>query len=83
MSDDLIEQQIRERAYQLWQQDGSPEGRSDEYWDKAQRQVQAEGAGQPDGAISADQSSKRRIEDEVPQDAEAVDAGAPRARRAR
>jgi hypothetical protein len=30
------EQRIRERAYSLWQADGCPEGRSDEYWYRAQ-----------------------------------------------
>jgi hypothetical protein len=28
--------QIRERAYQLWQADGRPEGRSTEYWLRAE-----------------------------------------------
>jgi hypothetical protein len=84
MSDNLNEQSIRERAYQLWELDGAPEGRADEYWDKARRQVLAEGTGQPDEAgISADQSSKRRLEDEVPQDVDDASASAPRAKRAR
>lgn len=26
------EQQIRERAYQIWENEGRPEGRSDEHW---------------------------------------------------
>jgi hypothetical protein len=29
-----IETRIRERAYALWDQDGRPEGRADEYWEK-------------------------------------------------
>ncbi len=29
------EQRIRERAYLLWQQEGCPEGRADEYWHRA------------------------------------------------
>ena len=29
------EQQIRERAYHLWEADGRPEGRPDEYWYRA------------------------------------------------
>ena len=37
-----LEQRIRERAYALWQSDGSPDGRADEYWDLARRQLQAE-----------------------------------------
>jgi hypothetical protein len=30
-----LEQAVRERAYQLWEQDGCPEGRADEYWHRA------------------------------------------------
>jgi Protein of unknown function (DUF2934) len=29
---------VRERAYQLWEQEGRPEGRSDEYWHRAHEQ---------------------------------------------
>jgi hypothetical protein len=30
-----LEQAVRERAYFLWKQDGSPEGRAEEYWHRA------------------------------------------------
>jgi len=30
-----VDQKIRERAYRLWDADGRPEGRSDEYWERA------------------------------------------------
>jgi hypothetical protein len=30
-----LEQAIRERAYALWEQDGRPENRSEEYWHRA------------------------------------------------
>jgi hypothetical protein len=36
------EQRIRERAYQLWQEDGAPEGRADEYWHRAQKLLEDE-----------------------------------------
>lgn len=35
----LSEEQIRTLAFDLWEQDGSPEGRADEYWDKARQQL--------------------------------------------
>lgn len=35
-------EQIRRRAYHLWEADGRPEGRSDEYWDKAAELVAIE-----------------------------------------
>jgi Protein of unknown function (DUF2934) len=31
------EHQIRERASQLWQADGAPEGKSDHYWQLARK----------------------------------------------
>jgi hypothetical protein len=37
-----IETRIRERAYALWDRDGRPEGRADEYWEKACRLIGAE-----------------------------------------
>jgi hypothetical protein len=33
------EEQIRERAYTLWQEDGSPEGREQEFWHRAEREL--------------------------------------------
>lgn len=42
MENELIEQQIRARAYELWEKDGSPEGRDDEYWERARALVEAE-----------------------------------------
>jgi hypothetical protein len=29
------EQRIRERAYQMWEEAGRPEGRSEEFWERA------------------------------------------------
>jgi hypothetical protein len=36
-----IEQKIRERAYQLWEQDGRMHGRADDYWFAATRELTA------------------------------------------
>ena len=33
------EDRIRKRAYQLWQQEGSPEGRPDDHWLQAEREI--------------------------------------------
>jgi hypothetical protein len=41
-SEQDIETRIRERAYTLWDQDGRPEGRAEEYWEKARRLIEAE-----------------------------------------
>ncbi|MDN7425043.1 hypothetical protein CFB89_31095 [Burkholderia sp. AU16741] len=70
------ETQIRERAYRLWQVDGAPDGRADEYWQRAEQQLDAEGGGgeqAPD--LPVDQSTKRRIPGEPLQDVDAVPPG--------
>jgi hypothetical protein len=36
------EEQIRKRAFELWEQAGKPEGREDEFWNQAQRELQGE-----------------------------------------
>jgi hypothetical protein len=41
------EEQIRKRAFELWEQAGKPEGREDEFWDQAQRELQGEERGDP------------------------------------
>ena len=47
MNEDL-ERKIRDRAHQLWEAEGHPEGRADEHWQEARRQVMAdEGLGEP------------------------------------
>jgi hypothetical protein len=85
MANEYSDERIRERAYHLWEQDGAPEGRSDEYWEKARRQIDAEGGDDP-APISADQSKKRTLEDAVPQEDSSETSGqlaTPRAKRAR
>jgi hypothetical protein len=36
------DERVRLRAYHLWEQDGRPHGRNDEYWLKALRQIRDE-----------------------------------------
>lgn len=36
------EEQIRTRAYFLWEQAGDPKGTPDEYWDRARDEVEKE-----------------------------------------
>lgn len=44
------EDRIRNRAYELWQQQGAPEGRPDDHWYQAEREIDKGGDGevQPD-----------------------------------
>ena len=36
------DEQIRERAYQLWEKAGKPEGKEDHFWLEADRQLNQE-----------------------------------------
>jgi Protein of unknown function (DUF2934) len=47
----MSEEQIRTLAFHLWEQDGSPEGRAEEYWEKARQQLGLDGATQ-DGKLA-------------------------------
>ena len=37
-----IDQRIRERAFQLWEQAGRPQGRHEEFWDRAKAKLHDE-----------------------------------------
>ncbi len=40
---ELLEHRIRERAFQLWQEAGCPEGRAEEFWQLArEKETQAQ-----------------------------------------
>lgn len=39
----VTEEQIGSLAFYLWEKAGSPEGRSQEYWEKARQQLGADG----------------------------------------
>ncbi len=39
------DERVRLRAYHLWERDGRPHGRNDEYWARALAEIQAEEAG--------------------------------------
>jgi hypothetical protein len=42
MDELTLEERIRQRAYELWQQDGSMEGCADEYWRQAREMIEQE-----------------------------------------
>ena len=37
-----LARRIRERAYLLWEAEGRPDGRADEYWHRARELIEAE-----------------------------------------
>ncbi|MCP3726361.1 DUF2934 domain-containing protein [Paraburkholderia sp. CNPSo 3272] len=48
--DSAREERIRQRAYELWEQAGSPDAHTDEYWHRAEAEINAEeqdGTGEP------------------------------------
>lgn len=60
MDDQKEQGRIRRRAYEIWEREGSPEGRAEEFWQQAKSSLEAEdlisaAGGQSqngDGAIS-------------------------------
>ncbi len=38
----ITDERVRLRAYHLWERDGRPHGRNDEYWRLALKQIQKE-----------------------------------------
>jgi len=53
---DSMEDRIRTRAHQLWELAGRPEGRDDEFWREAERELSG------DAAINADEASDKFTE---------------------
>ena len=39
-ANELLEEHIRDRAYFLWEKDGKPDGRAEEYWERATAEIQ-------------------------------------------
>ncbi|GAB5097170.1 DUF2934 domain-containing protein [Caballeronia sp. HLA56] len=42
MEDHKEQDRIRRRAYELWEREGSPDGRAEEFWEQARTQLEAE-----------------------------------------
>jgi Protein of unknown function (DUF2934) len=57
-----IEDRVRERAYALWEKDGRPDGRSDQYWQQARSEVNTEDA-KSSSESSDDATEKRQMPD--------------------
>jgi hypothetical protein len=45
---DDLEERIRQRAYQLWQEEGCPEGQDEAHWERARAAVERESQSKPD-----------------------------------
>jgi hypothetical protein len=42
MDDEALEHRIRERAFNIWLDEGCPDGRDQEHWQQAQRELSGE-----------------------------------------
>lgn len=54
------QEQIRSRAYRIWQETGQQEGQADRHWEQAEREIEAEAAEQKTehgAGVTAAQSS--------------------------
>jgi hypothetical protein len=61
--DDTIEHMIRERAYALWEKEGSPHGRDREFWERARMMVEA--SAEPAPATPLQQKSEEEVEEDT------------------
>ncbi len=42
---DELQQRIQQRAYELWEHEGRPQGREDAHWEQAEREITGRSAG--------------------------------------
>lgn len=71
--DQQLEQRIKERAYDLWQKEGSPGGRDQEFWERARLMVTAEGAAPMQTPLGARTTAERNADAAVVQSFPASD----------
>ena len=48
-----LDEQVQERAYVLWEQEGKPEGRAEEHWRQARSELGLDTAGQGNEAAAS------------------------------
>ena len=64
MASAISEEKVRTRAYELWLEAGSPEGRDEEFWQQAQSQVSVPTAPtQEDVVADSDEFAAAQAED--------------------
>ncbi|MGY4155578.1 hypothetical protein ACVINW_001420 [Bradyrhizobium sp. USDA 4461] len=53
---------VRQRAHELWELAGRPEGREQEFWYEAERELKSKTSSSRDPSINADEKSDTFIE---------------------
>ncbi len=60
-ADEMLEDRIRDCAYFLWEKDGQPDGRAEEYWERARAEIEGgrvSDAGEATGPKAAGRSTR-------------------------
>jgi hypothetical protein len=47
------EERVRQRAHEIWEEAGRPDGQHDAHWEQAQREIEAEGSRPPPAGVPA------------------------------
>ena len=63
--DDRWDELVRERAYRIWERQGSPDGHADQFWLMAEEELLAEGHGRPGAtpAPKAEQPAEDKVDE--------------------
>lgn len=66
MDDQKEQDRIRRRAYEMWERDGSPEGRAEEFWQRAITSIEEEDSSGQTADADADtaRSESERVAEE-------------------
>ena len=70
------DRKIRQRAYEMWDRDGRPDGRSEDYWLQAEREL----AGSDSAAARSPQSEAAAPTQAAPQSKRAANGAGPGAK---
>jgi general stress protein YciG len=55
------EERVRQRAHEIWEEAGRPDGQHDAHWEQARREIGAEG-GEPAPAETSDKAAQKPSE---------------------
>ncbi|MEW6630025.1 MAG: DUF2934 domain-containing protein [Pseudomonadota bacterium] len=48
------EERIKQRAHEIWEREGRPDGRQQEHWDQAVQEIETEGSEAERGPVTPD-----------------------------
>lgn len=52
------EEHVRQRAHEIWEKAGRPDGQHESHWEQAYREIETEGDA-PSAGVTADKTSKK------------------------